>query len=117
MPRDMSAQNQVVTVRRNFEEWSPLASQVLETLKSLTLPQDHPWMGIEDLIDLQSLNREWRAYYAWLQEWEGLHGESERVFAHNDAQYGNLLKLKNLRKGAPSHHQVRSFELPLQPRN
>jgi len=31
---------------------------------------------------------------------------SDRVFAHNDAQYGNLLRLREKRKDLPEHRQI-----------
>lgn len=42
----------------------------------------------------------------WLKIFEKTEGISKRVFAHNDAQYGNLLRLERIKEGLPEHHQI-----------
>ncbi|KAF8758972.1 Choline/ethanolamine kinase [Rhizoctonia solani] len=39
-------------------------------------------------------------------KWESEFGRSEMVFAHNDAQYGNLLYANKLAPGKPEHHRI-----------
>ncbi|TKY85604.1 hypothetical protein EX895_005766 [Sporisorium graminicola] len=46
-------------------------------------------------IDLVSLLREMEEYKRFVRKWERREGPSRRVFAHNDAQYGNLLAIKH----------------------
>lgn len=57
-------------------------------------------------LDLDSFMKQWQKYMRWLKEFETTQGASKRVFAHNDAQYGNLLRLARRKEGAPEHHQV-----------
>lgn len=74
-------------VRRNVKKWIEPAKRVEAVLR-----------GRDErvkLIDLKRFEREWEEYWDWLMNWEKKHGKSERVFAHNDTQYGNLLRLKN----------------------
>ena len=55
-------------------------------------------------LDLSKFKDEWNRYFAWaIREGRGL--GSKRVFAHNDTQYGNLLRLKD-RGGVDEHRQV-----------
>ncbi|SJX64951.1 related to CKI1-choline kinase [Sporisorium reilianum f. sp. reilianum] len=51
-------------------------------------------------IDLVSLLRELEEYKRFVRKWERREGPSRRVFAHNDAQYGNLLAIKHLNASA-----------------
>lgn len=74
-------------VRRNVRKWIGPAKRVANAL------QDRDERIRE--IDLERFEREWEEYWTWLMNWEKRHGKSERVFAHNDTQYGNLLKLRN----------------------
>lgn len=57
-------------------------------------------------IQIEQFVKDWDRYMAWLSEWEQKHGHSKRVFAHNDAQYGNLLRLRKLKEGLPEHRQI-----------
>lgn len=47
-------------------------------------------------IDLVSLLHELEDYKRFVRKWERREGPSRRVFAHNDAQYGNLLAIKHV---------------------
>ncbi|SPO24081.1 related to CKI1 - choline kinase [Ustilago trichophora] len=47
-------------------------------------------------IDLVLLYREVEEFKRFVRKWERREGPSRRVFAHNDAQYGNLLAIKHL---------------------
>lgn len=51
-------------------------------------------------IDLIALYREVEDFKRFVRKWERREGPSRRVFAHNDAQYGNLLAIKHLNAGA-----------------
>lgn len=51
-------------------------------------------------IDLVSLIRQVEEYKRFVRKWERREGPSRRVFAHNDAQYGNLLAIKHLNASA-----------------
>lgn len=57
-------------------------------------------------LDLDTFESQWRQYAHWLQEVESAEGVSRRVFAHNDTQYGNILRLKTLKDGMPEHRQI-----------
>lgn len=87
-------------VRRNIRNWLGPAREVLRIAKA----KGHT--GAKEL-ELERFAEEWEMYWAWLVRWERTHGKSERVFAHNDTQYGNLLRLRELRKGEADHHKVR----------
>jgi len=82
-----------LAVMDNVAKWLAPARAVLELV---------PWSG----IDLDRFEREWTAYLQKVFGWEAERGESPRVFAHNDAQYGNLLRLRNPPRNAPPHHQI-----------
>ncbi|GJE87742.1 kinase-like protein [Phanerochaete sordida] len=85
-------------VEKNVKSWLPLAREVL----SLPAVSDE----IRQTLALDQFEHEWTRYMAWLQEWEGKHGKSPVVFAHNDTQYGNLLKMSSVAPGSPEHHQI-----------
>lgn len=98
-----------IAARKNFREWSQSARDVLH------LPSVNA--DYKSALDFERFIEEWERYMVWLKEWEMAHGASKRVFAHNDTQYGNLLRLKGVKKGTPDHRQVRSvisFPTPFQ---
>jgi len=95
-----------IAARQNFERWLPIARDVLQSLEKRRLPKDHPWYEVVQNVDIDRLEDEWKAYMVWVEKFEAEHGESERVFAHNDAQYGNLLRLTKPQTNRPSHHQI-----------
>lgn len=92
-------------VEKNVSSWLALAREVL------ALPAvSHE---LRKAMSLDEFESEWARYMRWLKDWEGQHGTSPVVFAHNDTQYGNLLRLNELSPDAPEHHQVRySFQPP-----
>ncbi|KAG8901531.1 hypothetical protein FRC00_006454 [Tulasnella sp. 408] len=106
MPDGDVGKKSYVSVLKNFQSWLLLARSVLEALEKRVLPKDHPWYGAVQAFDLDRLEREWKAYWTWLEEYEKAHGESDRVFSHNDTQYGNLLRLTTRPANRPSHHQI-----------
>jgi len=68
--------------------------------------------GISDSLrhefDLPRFKEEWQKYLAWTLGKHPTFGR-RRVFAHNDAQYGNLLRLKDGSEGVDGHRQVEYF--------
>ncbi|KIK26585.1 hypothetical protein PISMIDRAFT_636707 [Pisolithus microcarpus 441] len=88
-----------IGVKRNIKAWLPLAAEILV----------HPNMKEEDTaaLDLDAFRQKWSRYMRWISHIEKVEGCSRRVFAHNDAQYGNLLRLtRGLPEGTPEHHQI-----------
>lgn len=57
-------------------------------------------------LDLPGFKREWGRYLDWVLGRPKTFG-MRRVFAHNDAQYGNLLRLNDNLVGVDKHRQVR----------
>ena len=57
-------------------------------------------------IQLDLFVHQWEWYMKQVSEWEKHHGPSPIVFAHNDAQYGNLLRLRKINKEVSDHQQV-----------
>lgn len=106
MPTEDKESKSNVSVLKNYQNWLPLARDVLEALEKRVIPKDHPWHGVVEAFDLNRLEDECKAYWTWLQEYEKEHGESDRVFSHNDTQYGNLLRLTTRPPNRPSHHQI-----------
>ncbi|KAF8587291.1 kinase-like protein [Ramaria rubella] len=86
-------------VRKNVRGWLGPAREVLK----LAEERGH---AVGDGLDLERFAAVWEAYWAWLMHWENRHGKSKRVFAHNDTQYGNLLRLKAPRAGEAAHHKI-----------
>lgn len=86
-------------VEKNVRLWLGPARQVL------ALP------FISDIVrrdlDLNRFEQEWHRYMLWLsKKVDDLHIGSRRVFAHNDTQYGNLLRLKHPSEGLDEHRQI-----------
>lgn len=94
-----------VSVKANVKSWIPFSREVL-ALPAAT-------EEFRAAMDLDKFEAEWEQYTQWLQDWESREGASPVVFAHNDAQYGNLLKLTRLPRGMPEHRQVRPSSTPL----
>ena len=90
-----------IGLKKNVQSWLAAAREVL------ALPTVPP--ELRSAIDLESFEKEWERYLRWTEESEARVGASPIVFAHNDAQYGNLLKMARLSPGAPEHRQVLSF--------
>ncbi|KAF7982270.1 hypothetical protein HWV62_29517 [Athelia sp. TMB] len=57
-------------------------------------------------LDIDGFFALWEKYMRWLEVFETQAGASKRVFAHNDLQYGNLLRLTRVQAGMPEHHQI-----------
>lgn len=97
--RSLEGKSWEIGVKKNVKTWLPAARQVLV----------HPNLDERDRIDLNldAFVGGWVRYLRWLSQVEKVEGVSRRVFAHNDTQYGNLLRLTGkLAEGMPQHHQV-----------
>lgn len=83
---------------KNVRTWLDIAVEVLQ------LPNVPS--SVKEELNIDAFREEWNAYIVWLKEKDDRNAGSRRVFAHNDAQYGNLLRVKNLKEGLPDHRQV-----------
>ena len=90
-----------IGVQKNVHSWLPHARSVL------ALPAITP--AIRKELDLDRFQAKWESYTKWLKT---AHFDAHPVFCHNDAQYGNLLRLNNVEEGTPEHHQVRPLPPP-----
>ncbi|KIJ45567.1 hypothetical protein M422DRAFT_166441, partial [Sphaerobolus stellatus SS14] len=90
------------SVRKNVRRWLSAAREVVR------IAQEKGGEHARRLerLDLDRFEVEWETYWTRLLEHERKHGRSARVFAHNDTQYGNLLRLKKLGAGEPPHHKI-----------
>ena len=85
--------------KKNVKTWLPAAREVLA----------HPSLdeGDRAALNLDVFLEAWTRYLRWLSQIEKAEGASRRVFAHNDTQYGNLLRLTGKpAEGTPEHRQV-----------
>jgi len=89
-------------VKKNVRKWLAVAKNVVRLAKEAGSAS----VGQLEELDLDRFGVEWEWYWVRLMAWEREHGRSPRVFAHNDTQYGNLLRLKKLGKGEAPHHRV-----------
>ncbi|KAG5636749.1 hypothetical protein H0H81_006968 [Sphagnurus paluster] len=87
-----------IGVKKNVQCWLGPAEEVL------TLP--HVSDTVRRELDLQAFKREWHAYLDWLSTVDDTHNGSRRVFAHNDTQYGNLLRLQDQKDLVDEHRQL-----------
>ncbi|KAF8649846.1 hypothetical protein AX16_005609 [Volvariella volvacea WC 439] len=87
-----------IAAQKNVAMWLPPAEQVL-ALSSF--PEQ--WRAA---FDLERFKQEWSRYWQWLTKVADVHNGSQTVFAHNDTQYGNLLRLNHLQEGADEHSQI-----------
>ncbi|KAG9014840.1 hypothetical protein FRB94_008998 [Tulasnella sp. JGI-2019a] len=106
MPGDGWEDRQRLVVFENIESWMITARQVIEALEKRKIPKDHPWSQVVSSFDLDRFENEWDTYRNWLNDFEAEYGESERVFAHNDAHHGNLLMLAHMLPNRSSHHKI-----------
>jgi len=88
-----------IGVKRNVKAWIPAAREVLALR--------HVPEAIRQTLNMDRFYELWMRYLRWVSHVEKIEGASQRVFAHNDTQYGNILKLTGpLRHDAPEYHQV-----------
>ena len=84
-----------IGVRKNVHSWLPHARDVL------ALPAITP--AIRKELDLDRFQTRWGSYMRWLKTADV---DAHPVLCHNDAQYGNILRLNSVEKGSPEHRQV-----------
>jgi len=84
-----------IDVRKNVHSWLPHARSVL------ALPAIAP--AIRKELDLDKFEVMWSNYMRWL---ETARFDARPVFCHNDTQYGNILRLNEVKEGTPDHHQI-----------
>ena len=97
--RSLEGKSWEIGVKKNVKSWLPVARGVLA----------HPNVDESDrtVLNLDTFSEGWVRYLRWLSQVEKVEGASRRVFAHNDTQYGNLLKLTGkVAEGMPEHRQV-----------
>ncbi|KAI0359098.1 kinase-like protein [Trametes cingulata] len=85
-------------VEKNVRSWLPSAREVLALPGA---PAD-----VRRNLDLARFEQEWDQYLRWVHQKEKSEDSSPIVFSHNDAQYGNLLRLRTLKEGQPAHRQI-----------
>lgn len=96
-----------IAVTKNVKSWLPIAREVL------TLPAVSE--ETRSALNLDQFETEWDQYVRRLDRAEKRQGSSPVVFAHNDAQYGNLLRLANLKEGVAGHRQVKHYSISHMP--
>ena len=84
--------------RRNVQTWLPHAREVL------SLPATPS--SFSRTFDLDSFADQWEKYMRRISLVEAREGASRRVLAHNDAQYGNLLRMNPNPRNPKGHRQV-----------
>lgn len=87
-------------VKKTLNSWMKPAREVL------ALPTFPDASRTE--LDINRFEEEWQRYTRWLSRTEKIEGPSRRVFSHNDAQAGNLLRLTRPKEGSAEHRQVRT---------
>jgi len=90
------ASNIEVGVCKNVHSWLPHARAVL-ALPAITA-------AVRKELDLDRFQTKWASYMKWIKASQL--DDSHLVFCHNDAQYGNILRLNKVEKSTPEHHQI-----------
>ncbi|KZT61255.1 kinase-like protein [Calocera cornea HHB12733] len=106
--RVVSDEVTVPGVWKNITSWLTPAREVLGLLAKAELPPDHKWSNIVQDIDIRRFSRHVASYRAFLSS-----RSPALVFAHNDAQYGNLLYLTKPPR-TPSSSPLAGATLPPQ---
>lgn len=97
---DGTSEGKKIQIAANVNSWVTSAKEVLR-LPSVSY-------STRQELDLSRFKDEWNRYFAWATR-EGRGPGSKRVFAHNDTQYGNLLRHKDRSGGVDDHRQVCAF--------
>jgi choline kinase len=86
-----------ICILNNVKAWLAPAEDVLKfsVISDAVLAQ----------LDLKAFKNEWSKYLQWLSTVDDVNNGSRRVFAHNDTQYGNLLRLQHSKR-LDEHRQV-----------
>ncbi|KAJ7770796.1 choline kinase cytoplasm [Mycena maculata] len=87
-----------ISAKKNVKSWIHPAREVLG------LPTVSETLRRE--LDLDSFKSNWDMYMQWLATVDDVKRGSRRVYAHNDAQYGNLLLLSERNENMPEHRQI-----------
>lgn len=87
-----------IGVKKNVKLWLPPAEEVL----ALPLVNKQ----VREELNLTAFRQEWSNYLQWLSSVDNIHNGSARVFAHNDTQYGNLLRLQRPKDAIDEHRQA-----------
>ncbi|KAJ2928823.1 hypothetical protein H1R20_g8209, partial [Candolleomyces eurysporus] len=85
------------SVETNVSSWLPYAHEVL------SLPSVRREVALD--LDITRFEKDWNIYLEWLSKVEDKRSGSAMVFGHNDAQYGNLLRLTDALE-ADEHRQI-----------
>ena len=85
-------------VKMNVHTWLPHAREVF------SLPATPP--SFSRAFNIDSFADRWEKYMCWISLVETREGGSRRVLAHNDAQYGNLLRMNPNPRNPNGHRQV-----------
>ena len=85
-------------VKKNVHTWLPYAREVL------SLPATPP--SFSRTFNIDSFVNQWEKYMHHISLVEAKEGASLRVLAHNDAQYGNLLRMNPHPRNPKGHRQV-----------
>jgi choline kinase len=86
------------SVKKNVRSWLPHAREVL----SLPATQSR----LPRTFNIDTFTDQWEKYMQWVSAVEAKEGASPRVLAHNDAQYGNLLRMNPHPHSPEGHRQV-----------
>ncbi|TFK23080.1 protein kinase subdomain-containing protein PKL/CAK/ChoK [Coprinopsis marcescibilis] len=97
-PSDASPSGWGMSLKTTVSSWMSPAQEVL------ALPAINPTDRQE--LDLARFDKEWKIYMHWVSRIQDKHSGSNIVFAHNDTQYGNLLRLSDTIKVADEHRQL-----------
>ncbi|ESK98495.1 choline kinase [Moniliophthora roreri MCA 2997] len=87
-----------ISAKKNVKAWLGPAKEVLQ-LPALS-------QADREELDLDKFKQDWDRYMKWLASVDDVTNASRRVFAHNDAQYGNLLRLTKVKDGLAPHRQI-----------
>ena len=86
------------SVKKNVQTWLPYAREVLSLPAT---PQ-----SLSRTFNIDSFVGQWKKYMRWISLAEAKEGAGRRVLAHNDAQYGNLLRMNPHPRNPKGHRQV-----------
>ncbi|KAJ7293232.1 choline kinase, cytoplasm [Mycena rebaudengoi] len=87
-----------IGAKKNVKSWIHPAKEVL------ALPSVSDALRTE--LDLDGFKKDWDEYMRWLATVDDVKAGSRRVYAHNDAQYGNLLLLTKADENLPEHRRL-----------
>ncbi|KAF9648533.1 kinase-like protein [Thelephora ganbajun] len=86
------------SVKKNVVTWLPHAREVL------SLPTTPP--SFSQTFNIDAFADQWEKYMRRISRVEAKEGASRRVLAHNDTQYGNLLRMNPHPRNPKGHRQI-----------